>query len=283
MKKILLTGSTGFIGSVALERLSLENKVYFISRNKIKNKYLKQNQIQIYYDSYNNLSYKLKKIKVDTVIHCATHYIKDHQETDIKKFGESNLIFGNIILENLKNMSVKKFVNFSTVWENYNGIKDNFFNLYSVYKRNFSNIILYYKKKNPKTKFYNLFISDTFGSKDNRLKIINLIKINYKKNKYTNVVSSNLFINLVNVEDIINALFLILKYRNQSGDYNLVNPKNFRMFDIVNIFNSYNSRKLKIKWLSKKIINKKIYKRDILKNWTPENSTIKDIVGLINS
>ena len=32
-----------------------------------------------------------------------------------------------------------------------------------------------------------------------------------------------------------------------------------------------------------KIINKKIYKRDILKNWTPENSTIKDIVGLINS
>ena len=39
----------------------------------------------------------------------------------------------------------KKFINFSTVWENYNGKKDNFFNLYSVYKKNFSNIMKYYE------------------------------------------------------------------------------------------------------------------------------------------
>ena len=281
MKKILLTGSSGFIGSIALEKLSKENKVFFITRKKIRKTNLKKNQFEIFYSSYDQLNLKLKKIKVDIVIHCATHYIKEHQDKDIKKFAESNLVFGNIILENLKNMSVKNFINFSTVWENYDAVKNNFFNLYSVYKRNFTNLINFYKKKNPKVKFFNLFISDTFGYKDKRLKIINLLRTNYKKNKFTNVVSSNLFLNLINVEDIINALFLIIKNKNLAGDYNLVNPKNFCISDIVKVFNSYNSKKLKIKWLSKKIINEKIYKKNTLKYWTPKNSTIKDIVSLI--
>ena len=47
-------------------------------------------------------------------------------------------------------MKVKKFINFSTVWENYNGAKDNYFNLYSVYKRGFSNLLDYYQKNSPK-------------------------------------------------------------------------------------------------------------------------------------
>ena len=34
-------------------------------------------------------------------------------------------------------MNVKKFINFSTVWENYNGEKENYFNLYAVYKTKF--------------------------------------------------------------------------------------------------------------------------------------------------
>ena len=44
-------------------------------------------------------------------------------------------------------MRVKKFINFSTVWENYDGKKDNYYNLYSAYKASFGKIISFYKKK----------------------------------------------------------------------------------------------------------------------------------------
>ena len=46
-------------------------------------------------------------------------------------------------------------------------------------------------------------ISDTFGENDNRPKIINVLKKNYKYNKITKIVSKNLFINLLNIKDII--------------------------------------------------------------------------------
>ena len=134
MNKILLTGSTGFIGSELLKDLSQDNKVYVILRKKLKNNQRHKNVIQIFYNSYKNLNNKIKKLKIDTVIHCATHYVKSHNIQDLEKLSNSNILFGNIILENLKLMGVKKFINFSTVWENYDGKKGNFYNLYSTYK-----------------------------------------------------------------------------------------------------------------------------------------------------
>ena len=176
MKKILLTGSTGFIGSEILKNIPPNYKAYITLRKKVKVFYKNRNIIQIIFKNHKQLDKKLKKIKVDYVIHCATHYVKKHNFDDISELSESNILFGNIILENINYMKVKKFINFSSVWENYNGIKDNYFNLYSVYKRGFSNLLEYYQKNLPKIKFYNLFLSDTFGELDKRPKIINILK-----------------------------------------------------------------------------------------------------------
>ena len=184
MHKILLTGSSGFIGSNILNNFSKKNKFYLILRKKPNKKILKNKNIKIIkIKNYESLNDKLKKIKVDIVIHCATHYVKSHNFSDIKKFCYSNILLGNVILENLDNMKVKKFINFSTVWEDSDGIKDNFENLYAAYKKSFSNIFNFYKKNQKKTDFYELIISDTFGKNDFRNKILNNIRENYQKKK----------------------------------------------------------------------------------------------------
>ena len=280
MKKILLTGSTGFVGSAILNELSKNYIVYCLNRKKIKQSKKYKN---IYFKSYDDLNSKLRKIQVDTVIHCATHYVKYHNIKDINKLSNSNILFGNIILENLAKMKVKNFINFSTVWENYDGIKDNYFNLYSVYKRNFSNLLKYYEKSSSNINFYNLFISDTFGKTDKRPKIINVLKKNYKKNLITKIISSKLYLNLLNIEDIINSISVVLKNKNKPGHYNLVNNKNYSILQIINTINKKNNKKIKIKWLSNKQIKERIFKNKKLIGWTPKNSTIDDIVGVIKS
>ena len=174
---ILITGCTGFIGSNILNKFKNNNKIFVILRNKKKNKIFNHKNIKkIFYNDYNNLCKKLSKIKVDLVIHAATHYAKEHNVKDLEKFTNSNILLGNIILENVINMKVKKFINFSTIWEDYYGIKDNYFNLYSAYKKAFSKILNFYKKKFSSIKFYELMISDTFGENDKRRKIINVLK-----------------------------------------------------------------------------------------------------------
>ena len=281
MKKILLTGSTGFIGSELLKNLSQNNIIYVTIRTKNKKNKKNKNIREIFFQSYSKLNNKLKKIKVDTVIHCATHYIKNHQIDDLKKLSDSNILFGNIILENLEVMNVKKFINFSTVWENFNGEKNNFYNLYSVYKKCFGNLINFYKRRLKKVKFFNLIISDTFGKSDKRIKIINILRTNYKKNLYTNIVSKNLFINLLNVTDISNAIKLILNNFYRPGTYLLKNKKDYLISDLINKINNNSKKKIKIKWMSKKIMKDKIYRYKNLKNWKPLNSKIEHLVKVI--
>ncbi len=284
MSNILITGSTGFIGSNLLNYFSKKEKIYIILRkkNSTKNKnFTNKNITKIIYTNYNDLNRKLQKIKASTVIHCATHYIRKHNHNDIQKLSESNILFGNIILENLTKMKTKKFINFSTVWEDYNAIKDNTANLYSTYKKGFSFFLDYYKKTFPKIKFFNLMIADTFGKNDKRLKIINMLKNNYKNNKVTKIISNNLFINLLNIKDILDAVNLIVKKNISPDKYLLKNKNSFKILDIIDYFNEHNTKNIKVKWLSKKNINEKIYSYKLLSGWSPKHSKIKDIIDII--
>ena len=283
MQRLLLTGSSGFIGSQILREFSKDYIIFITRRNKKKIIFNNKNIAEIQFKNYDELNLKLKKLKIDTIIHCATHYVKSHKYNDIKKFVESNILFGNVILENIELMQVKKFINFSTVWENYNGKKDNLFNLYSAYKKSFSIILKYYQKKYYKVNFYNLMISETFGKSDKRKKIINVIRQNYRDNKITSIVSKKLHLNLLNISDIINAIRLIVKKKIKSGTYLLKNKNNFRIDKVIKEFNKNARKKIKIRWLSKKTISEKIFDFKKLKHWKPENSNIQKISELIKT
>ena len=282
MRKILLTGSSGFIGSNILNIFSKYYKFYILVRKKPSNKYLKNKNISVIkFKNYNSLNSKLNKIKVDIVIHCATHYVKDHKFQDIEKLCHSNLMLGNVILENLTKLKASKFINFSTVWEDGNAKKDNIENLYSAHKKSFSTILSFYKKSLKKVNFYELMVFDTFGNNDHRKKIIHTLKINYNKNKSTTIISKNLYMNLLNISDIINAIDLILKKNVVPKKYSITNNFNIKILDLVKIFNKQNQKKLKVKWLSNNLIKYKIYPYDKLNGWKPKNSYIEDIINYI--
>ena len=281
---ILITGCTGFIGSNILTKFQNSNKIYIILRNKKNNKKFKNKNIKIInYKNYDELNKKISKIKAELIIHTATHYAKTHNQKDLKEFSNSNILFGNIILENLKSMKTKKFINFSTVWEDYNGIKENYFNLYSAYKKAFSKILNFYRNKFKKVKFYELMLSDTFSKNDNRLKIINVLRKNYKSNTKTKIISKNLFINLLNVEDVVDAVVLISKKKIKPKKYLLKNPINFNINKIIQKLNSSGLKKIKIKWLSNKLIKEKILSYSVLKSWKPTKSNISDIIKIITN
>ena len=81
--------------------------------------------------------------------------------------------------------------------------------------------------------------------------------------------------------DIKNAIWLILEEKCKPGTYLLQNKKNYKISDIVEGVNNYSNKKIKIKWLSKKIVKEKIYKFKFLKNWKPSNSKIENVVRII--
>ena len=52
---------------------------------------------------FKNLNNKLSKLRINTIIHCATHYVKKHAFDDIQKLNISNIL---IYKHNLKLYSV---------------------------------------------------------------------------------------------------------------------------------------------------------------------------------
>ena len=282
MPNILLTGATGFIGSNILNAIELNNKVFVTQRLKSKTKIKKSKNIKILkFKDFKSLSNKLKKIKVDTIIHCATHYKKKHSYKDISQFAESNIMLGNILLENIKILNAKQFINFSTTWEDIDNKKNNPKNLYAAYKKSFNCIIQYYKKKFPAVNFIDLMIVDTFGKNDKRKKLINTLRKNYNQNKITKIISKRLYINLINVEDIVTAVKIILNNKIQPGKYILKNTNYLNIFNLIEHINKSNSNKIKVKWLSNSLIKDKILKYNKLKYWNPKKSNIQNIKNLI--
>ena len=110
---------------------------------------------------------------------------------------------------------------------------------------------------------------------------MNLLKTNYKKYLITKIVSKNLYINLLNVKDIVNAIELILKKNYKSDTYILKNKNDFKIYDIIKEIDKYSQKKLIVRWLSDKRIKEKTYQFKTLKGWKPKNSSIKNIVKII--
>ena len=282
MPNILLTGATGFIGSNILKAIKLNNKVFVLQRLNSKIIINKSKNIKILkFKDYNSLSNKLKKIKVNTIIHCATHYKKKHSYNDIFKFAESNIMLGNIILENIKILNAKQFINFSTTWEDIDNKENNPKNLYAAYKKSFNCIMQYYKKSFPNINFIDLMIVDTFGENDKRQKLINTLRKNYNQKKITKIISKKLYLNLINVEDIVSAVKIILKNKIRPGKYILKNTNYLNIFNLIEYINKSNSNKIKVKWLSNSLIKDKILEYKKLNYWNPKKSNIENIKNLI--
>ena len=270
-KNILITGASGFIGNHVLNDC-LENNfnVYAIFRSSRKNvnfvrKY-KKKIYPIFYKNINQIKGKLTNYKIDYIIHCATYYIKKHVHNDIENIIKSNVLFSTVLLDVAVNIKIKKFINLGTVWQHFNDTENLAFNLYAASKQSFECILNYYKNQYTKIKFYNVLLTDTFGTNDKRKKLIPILVKNFQNNSQNKInIPKNLSINLVNINEVTKCLNILLKNNFKSNNYVIKSNQDIKIFDLINFLNDNLENKIRIYWL-KNIKNYKIIKfKNLLK------------------
>ena len=225
---ILLTGSTGFLGSYLLKSFVKSGyEVIALKRSTSNtyriNDYLKK--VTLYNIDKVNLEDIFKKHKINIVINTVTNYGRiDNKMSSIL---DTNLIFGLKLLEESVNSNAKAFINTDTLLERN-------INAYALSKAQLVDWIKFLSNKN--TKMVNIKIEHMYGALDDENKfiywLINKLKQNVEKIDLTSGVQKRDFIY---IDDIVNAYEIIIQNINTFSNYeefelgsgNSIEVKNF--------------------------------------------------------
>lgn len=170
MKKVLITGSTGFIGKRLTAKLkSLEYNVVELTRER--------------YDvSKDANGAKLRAIfeleKPSAVFHLASRFLAQHATEDLPSMIESNISLGTRLLQTITETSTAEapidFITAGTGWQRFSKEDGSSVNFYAATKSAFSAITDYYASASTiRTAELRLF--DTYGPGDTRKKVVQLL------------------------------------------------------------------------------------------------------------
>jgi|TARA_B100000242_G_scaffold90999_1_gene61615 CDP-3, 6-dideoxy-D-glycero-L-glycero-4-hexulose-4-reductase len=288
--KILLTGSSGFIGkSLTINLLNNKYQVFVILNNSKKNKALAKslkknykNYKPIFINNVKELKKKLSKLKVNSIINLASKYLRSHNFKDMIDLINSNILFTTSVLEACPKKKLKKYINISSVMIHKNSENYLPLNLYAATKKGFLDILKFYEVSFKNTKFYNLFLHDIYGENDKRKKIIHTILENHRQKKSVKISSNKLELNLLNVKDVNQAIKVFLTKKIKPGNYIIKSSKFTNMVRLIKKINAKIDNKIKLKVLNKKI-EKKIQKKIAsLPHWKQNFKIENDLIEYLN-
>lgn len=239
--KILITGSTGFIGSHLLEELlkSQNHEIILLKRSysntaRIEEFINQKDKIHFIDVDKTALSEIFDIYEIEGIFHLAASYIKNPSFKDIKTMTKSNINFPSELLDLSVRNNVKYFINTGTYFEyswdklpltEKSLIKPR--DYYSTTKASFENILNYYSREfDLKTSTLRLFTP--YGSRDDENKIIPYLILNTLRKNEVNINNPQNRLNTVHVDDIISAFIKVQK-----------NIRNFSQHEIFNIANEY--------------------------------------------
>lgn len=290
IKKILITGANGFIGSHLVDLLVMQKyeihvlvrKTSDLSRLSEHKKNIKYHYLEV------GLLEIFRAVNPDIVIHLATKYIKAHSSiTEVDEMLDSNIKFPTQLCETMLAAGVKYFINTGTCFEYKLDSKPltedseiEPYNFYAATKIAFNDIIKYYSSRNMLT-VIDLKLFFPYGEKDNE-KVITFLINSLIQGKEIEMSEGEQQLNFTYVKDICVAYLSAIKQISSLSGYNSFNVgtnKVYSIKEIVTELEKISNKKLKVKWGVKPYPTNEIFYmncnpqkiKNILK-WSPMNS-----------
>lgn len=211
-KRVLVTGATGFIGQHLVKSILKDgHSVAIIARDVKKAKDFFEDSVAYIGFKDNVFDDQLEEFNPEVVVHLASLSTSSDKKDDIVDLINSNILFVALLLDRLKELNIKLFINaasFSEYHDNNGILNPTYF--YSATKTSARHMIDYYTKAYD-IKFINTVLYSVYGAKAKSKKVIDYL-CDSLASKDTVAMSEGLqVLDFIHIEDVVNVYLLILK------------------------------------------------------------------------
>lgn len=208
MKRVLITGITGYIGSHLARTLLPDCEVCGLVREPLHAEYIvdvrEQLRLVTVDGSYASIEAAIREVRPELVYHLATYYTGAHGPEVTPALVASNITFGAYLLEAMSACGCSTLVYASTVMAHYRGREYCPLNLYAATKQAFSDLLAYYTDAGL-LQAVTLVLSDTYGPDDHRPKVLNLILDAAQRGEKIALSDGGQDYDVVHVDDVTRA------------------------------------------------------------------------------
>lgn len=255
-KKVLITGSTGFIGRHLVPKLIGNNfQILEITRSIEKS-------TQLFGDSTSKVQVsdalfkeKIKKFDPEIVIHLASYLTSSDELSHVEKLIESNLLFLAKVLDSISETNLKLFINTGTFAEYFKGGDELIPAYFYAATKTASRSLIEYYSNTYNFIYTNVIPYTIYGGNDSNKKILDLIKDSLDSREALDLSPGEQILDFIHINDVIDFYYKLLlnysKIKNKSV-FKLGTGKGHTLKEVASIIQDLTSKRVNINWGGKK-------------------------------
>lgn len=214
--KILITGSTGFVGRNLVPKLVAEGfEILEITRDISKSTNLFSSTTTKIQSNDTYLKEKIVEFNPNIVIHLASYLTSSDDWEDVKKLIDSNIVFLSKVLDSVSSSNLKLFINTGTFAEYYNGDDELLPAYFYAATKTASRSILDYYSNVYDFKQITIVPYTIYGGKDSQKKIIDIIHDSTLSIKPIDLTPGDQVLDFIHINDVTDFYALVIKSINK--------------------------------------------------------------------